>query len=76
MPLLLDTAATPVHPRSRIGTLAGPLLVAAFGLFNAADVAWCDAKTNEHKATLQLLGLVPVAGKVVTGGMPSSARRK
>jgi hypothetical protein len=26
-----------------------------------------DAKTNEHKAALRLLGLVPVAGKVVTG---------
>ncbi|MBY0461485.1 MAG: ISAs1 family transposase [Gemmataceae bacterium] len=26
-----------------------------------------DAKTNEHKAALRLLGVVPVAGKVVTG---------
>jgi hypothetical protein len=26
-----------------------------------------DAKTNEHKAALRLLGIVPVAGKVVTG---------
>ena len=26
-----------------------------------------DAKTNEHKAALRLLGMVPVAGKVVTG---------
>lgn len=26
-----------------------------------------DAKTNEHKAALQLLGIVPVAGKIVTG---------
>jgi hypothetical protein len=26
-----------------------------------------DAKTNEHKAALQLLGIVPVAGKIITG---------
>ena len=26
-----------------------------------------DAKTNEHKAALRLLGVVPIAGKVVTG---------
>ena len=26
-----------------------------------------DGKTNEHKAALQLLGVVPLAGKVVTG---------
>ena len=26
-----------------------------------------DAKTNEHKAALQLLGVLPLAGKVVTG---------
>jgi predicted transposase YbfD/YdcC len=26
-----------------------------------------DAKTNEHKAALQLLGALPLAGKVVTG---------
>jgi hypothetical protein len=26
-----------------------------------------DAKTNEHKAALRLLGIIPVAGKVVTG---------
>ena len=26
-----------------------------------------DAKTNEHKAALRLLGIVPVAGKIVTG---------
>lgn len=26
-----------------------------------------DAKTNEHKAALQLLGITPVVGKVVTG---------
>lgn len=26
-----------------------------------------DAKTNEHKAALQLLGLLPLAGKVVVG---------
>jgi predicted transposase YbfD/YdcC len=26
-----------------------------------------DAKTNEHKAALHLLGLIPLAGKVVVG---------
>lgn len=26
-----------------------------------------DAKTNEHKAALQLLGLIPLAGKVIVG---------
>jgi predicted transposase YbfD/YdcC len=26
-----------------------------------------DAKTNEHKAALQLLGLLPVGGRIVTG---------
>ena len=26
-----------------------------------------DAKTNEHKAALRLLGIVPIAGKVITG---------
>jgi hypothetical protein len=26
-----------------------------------------DAKTNEHKAALRLLGIVPVAGKIITG---------
>jgi hypothetical protein len=26
-----------------------------------------DAKTNEHKVALRLLGIVPVAGKVITG---------
>jgi predicted transposase YbfD/YdcC len=26
-----------------------------------------DAKTNEHKAALELLGILPIAGKVVVG---------
>ena len=26
-----------------------------------------DAKTNEHKAALQLLGILPLSGKVVVG---------
>jgi predicted transposase YbfD/YdcC len=26
-----------------------------------------DSKTNEHKAALELLGILPLAGKVVTG---------
>lgn len=26
-----------------------------------------DAKTNEHKAALQLLGVLPVKGRVITG---------
>jgi predicted transposase YbfD/YdcC len=26
-----------------------------------------DAKTNEHKAALQILGILPIKGKIITG---------
>jgi hypothetical protein len=54
---------------SRNGELPGQHLVAAYA--DAADAVVAqvrvDAKTNEHKAALQLLGLLPVRGRIVTG---------
>jgi hypothetical protein len=53
---------------SRDGETPGVHLVAAY----AADVKGVlaqmrvDAKTNEHKAALELLGVLPLAGRVVT----------
>jgi DDE_Tnp_1-associated/Transposase DDE domain len=54
---------------SRDGVLPGQHLVAAYAVASAAVVAQVrvDAKTNEHKAALQLLGLLPVRGRIVTG---------
>jgi DDE_Tnp_1-associated/Transposase DDE domain len=54
---------------SRDGELPGHHLVAAYAVKAAAVLAQVrvDAKTNEHKAALQLLGIVPVAGRIVTG---------
>lgn len=54
---------------SRDGELPGQHLVAAYAVAAAAVLAQLrvDAKTNEHKAALQLLGLVPVRGRIVTG---------
>jgi hypothetical protein len=54
---------------SRDGTLPGQHLVAAYAVAAAAVVAQVpvDAKTNEHKAALQLLGILPVQGRIVTG---------
>ena len=54
---------------SRDGTVPGQHLVAAYAVKAAAVLAQVrvDAKTNEHKAALQLLGLVPVKGCIVTG---------
>ena len=54
---------------SRDGELPGHHLVAAYAVAAAAVVAQLrvDAKTNEHKAALQLLGIVPVRGRIVTG---------
>ncbi|QEG32196.1 hypothetical protein GobsT_70480 [Gemmata obscuriglobus] len=54
---------------SRDGEVPGQHLVAAYAPAVAAVLAQVrvDSKTNEHKAALELLGLVPVAGKVVTG---------
>lgn len=54
---------------SRDGQLPGQHLVAAYAVAAAAVLAQLrvDAKTNEHKAALQLLGILPVRGRVVTG---------
>lgn len=54
---------------SRDGEVPGHHLVAAYAVQAAAVLAQVrvDAKTNEHKAALQLLGIVPVQGRIVTG---------
>jgi hypothetical protein len=54
---------------SRDGAVPGQHLVAAYAGAAAAVVAQVrvDAKTNEHKAALQLLGILPVRGRIVTG---------
>lgn len=54
---------------SRDGEVPGQHLVAAFAPHVQAVVAQIkvDSKTNEHKAALQLLGVLPVKGKVVSG---------
>jgi hypothetical protein len=54
---------------SRDGDVPGQHLVAAYAPQVEAVLAQVrvDAKTNEHKAALELLGLLPVAGKVVVG---------
>jgi len=54
---------------SRDGELPGHHLVAAYAVAAAAVVAQLrvDAKTNEHKAALQLLGILPLQGRIVTG---------
>lgn len=54
---------------SRAGEVPGVHLLAAFAPANAAVLGQLrvDAKTNEHKAALRLLGVLPLAGKVVTG---------
>jgi hypothetical protein len=54
---------------SREGSVPGQHLVAAYAPAVAAVLAQVrvDAKTNEHKAALQLLGLLPLEGKVVVG---------
>ena len=54
---------------SRTGEVPGQHLVAAFAPAVKAVLAQVrvDSKTNEHKAALELLGILPVAGKVVTG---------
>jgi hypothetical protein len=54
---------------SREGEVPGQHLVAAY-LAEAQAVlgqVQVDAKTNEHKAALQLLGILPVKGNIVTG---------
>jgi hypothetical protein len=49
--------------------LPGAHLLAAYAPHVAAVVGQIrvDQKTNEHKAALELLGVLPLAGKVVTG---------
>lgn len=54
---------------SRDGEIPGQHLVAAYAhevsaVLNQIRV---DAKTNEHKAALELLGILPLEGKVVVG---------
>ncbi len=54
---------------SRDGAVPGQHLVAAYApLVEAVLVqVQVDAKTNEHKAALQLLGILPVQGRIVLG---------
>jgi hypothetical protein len=54
---------------SRDGDLPGQHLVAAYAPQAEAVLAQLrvDAKTNEHKAALRLLGILPLRGKVVVG---------
>lgn len=54
---------------SHDGVVPAVHLLAAYVPEAAAVIAQLrvDAKTNEHKAALQLLAILPVAGKVVTG---------
>jgi hypothetical protein len=54
---------------SRDGDIPGHHLVAAYAPQAQAVLAQMrvDAKTNEHKAALALLGLLPLRGKVITG---------
>ena len=54
---------------SRDGELPGQHLVAAYAPAVQAVLSQLrvDAKTNEHKAALQLLGILPIQGKIVVG---------
>jgi hypothetical protein len=54
---------------SRDGETPGIHLVSAYAPDVKAVLAQLrvDAKTNEHKAALELLGVLPIRGKVVTG---------
>ncbi len=54
---------------SRDGEVPGQHLVSAYAPAVGAVLAQIrvDAKTNEHKAALELLGILPVRGKVVVG---------
>jgi predicted transposase YbfD/YdcC len=54
---------------SRDGAVPGQHLVAAYAPLVEAVLfqVRVDAKTNEHKAALQLLGILPVRGRVVIG---------
>lgn len=54
---------------SRDGEVPGHHLLAAYAPHVQAVLAQVrvDAKTNEHKAALELLGILPVEGKLVSG---------
>jgi len=54
---------------SRDGDVPGQHLVAAYAPAVEAVLAQIrvDCKTNEHKAALQLLGILPLKGKIVVG---------
>lgn len=54
---------------SRQGEVPGQHLVAAYAPAVSAVLAQIrvDSKTNEHKAALELLGILPLRGKVVVG---------
>lgn len=54
---------------SRDGEVPGQHLVAAYAPAVEAVLAQIrvDSKTNEHKAALELLGILPLKGKVVVG---------
>jgi hypothetical protein len=54
---------------SKDGETPGQHLVAVYAPHAQAVLAQIrvDAKTNEHKAALQLLGLIPLRGRLVTG---------
>jgi predicted transposase YbfD/YdcC len=54
---------------SRDGEAPGQHLVAAYAHQHQAVLAQIkvDAKTNEHKAALELLGILPIKGKVILG---------
>jgi hypothetical protein len=54
---------------SRDGAAPGQHLVSAYAHEHAAVLAQIkvDAKTNEHKAALELLGILPVQGRIILG---------
>jgi len=54
---------------SRDGEMPAAHLVSAYAVDASAVVAQLrvDAKTNEHKAALELLGIIPLKGRVITG---------
>jgi hypothetical protein len=54
---------------SKDGEAPGQHLVAAYAAHSKAVLAQIrvDAKTNEHKAALELLGILPVKGRLITG---------
>jgi hypothetical protein len=54
---------------SKDGEVPGQHLVAAYAVHCQGVLAQVrvDAKTNEHKAALQLLGVLPLRGAVITG---------